>query len=154
MTNRPPSYPKTIKLYVEQQGICWVCGLPMLPPIKRDDNQVPHVFEATLDHLSPKDGQPRGTKAAHRVCNNKRQHEDLDNYRVARFIASMHKRVPRIYYALIEAIAETPGNLMLYDLIKSMNARHREAGVLWRERRWPTKCQDTVNNGGIDARPD
>ena len=67
---------KIARLFKKQHGICWICAHPMLPAAI---NQLPGPFNATLDHLAPRQhprgvADPRPVKAAHAVCNHKRHH--------------------------------------------------------------------------------
>lgn len=74
-----PTYLRTLRCFRKQRGKCWVCGYPMLPPAGNGKN--PNRFHATLDHLAPRNSgysinKPRPVKAAHRMCNNVRHHND------------------------------------------------------------------------------
>lgn len=76
--NTTPTYRRTLHLFKKQNGICWICGLIMLPPA---DRKKPNRFTATLDHLAPRNSGysidiPRPVKAAHRGCNSSRHHNN------------------------------------------------------------------------------
>lgn len=67
---------KTLKLYEEQNGLCWICGMPMLLP-KATETKAPNRWEANLDHIGKKNGEKRQIKASHAWCNSSRKHNDL-----------------------------------------------------------------------------
>jgi hypothetical protein len=92
-----PRKNRTIRLYKEQQGICWICSLPMFPPRKNPKTRNIHPFEATLDHLVPKhaDGlknTARPAKAAHAKCNSSRHHYPTTHPEVERHIQNMQNK--------------------------------------------------------------
>ncbi len=70
---------RIIRMYMRQHGFCWVCGHPMLLPV---ENNPPTRWTATIDHLSPVDHfspkQPRLALAAHKLCNNTRHHQEIE----------------------------------------------------------------------------
>lgn len=64
-----------LKLYAQQDGLCWICGRAMrvdVPPAYHPDS-------ATLDHVVPKSkggGNDRNNlKLAHRTCNMRRSND-------------------------------------------------------------------------------
>jgi hypothetical protein len=73
------TYRRTLALYQQQDGLCWICNFPMLPP--RENCRNPNRVEATLDHLARRNSGysptcPRPAKAAHKWCNNVRGHNE------------------------------------------------------------------------------
>lgn len=89
---------RIIRLYKKQNGLCWICNLPMLPPPKNPSKiNTPHAYEATIDHLAPKNigllrNLPRPTKAAHSTCNSIRHHYPITNPKVQRHIQRMQNK--------------------------------------------------------------
>jgi 5-methylcytosine-specific restriction endonuclease McrA len=82
------------RLFAMQQGLCWVCGLPMrLRPRGGRHGQ----FDATIDHLCPRRrgedlGMKRPTAAAHAVCNHVRGHRPLYSGRMRYHVKIMQLR--------------------------------------------------------------
>ena len=66
-------YRKTLILFVKQNGLCWICGCPMLLP--RQGLRNPGRWEANIDHIGQKCGRQRTLKAAHAGCNLARGHK-------------------------------------------------------------------------------
>lgn len=69
---------RTLHLWNEQKGICWICGHPMLKPDIENPKRKPNRWGTTIDHLKPNDKSFRHIKAAHLVCNNTRHHKGVD----------------------------------------------------------------------------
>ena len=89
---------RLLTLFKAQNGLCWICDLPMAPPVKRTPEEArggktPHAFEATLDHLTQRGADPerkqRPAKAAHAKCNHARHHYPLDHPKVVAHINGM-----------------------------------------------------------------
>ncbi len=86
MSNTKARRRRLQELFVEQNGICWICDLPMEPPQSRAGNY--HTFEATLDHLTPKGANiERPVKAAHAKCNHVRHHASVTSQKMIEHIA-------------------------------------------------------------------
>jgi hypothetical protein len=86
------------RLYNRQNGMCWICGLPMHQPKQGKSCQPPHAYAATIDHLEPKRLRllpNRPTKAAHRICNNLRGHMSIDDPKMQNHIKAMHLKFAR-----------------------------------------------------------
>jgi hypothetical protein len=105
------------RLFNQQNGLCWICGLPMHQPRQGLQHEPPHAYAPTIDHLEPKrlemspsigisnkpqpkflfrlEGKGRPTKAAHRICNNLRAHKPLDHPKIQNHIKMMHLKFAR-----------------------------------------------------------
>lgn len=89
---------KLLRLFEEQGGACWICGLPMTAPIfDRPAHKSPSALEATVDHLAPRgvegvNSPKRPTKAAHLKCNTVRHHHSIDHPIVANHIRAMRAK--------------------------------------------------------------
>jgi 5-methylcytosine-specific restriction endonuclease McrA len=62
------------RLFDNQGGLCWMCGLPMRLRPRRSGHG---PFDATIDHLCPRRrgaevGVKRPAAAAHAICNHVR----------------------------------------------------------------------------------
>lgn len=82
-TNNPDKRDELrLKLFVQQNGLCHLCGEPMTLE-RKDRLRAPKNF-ASFDHLTPK--SEGGTsyytnlKLAHRSCNSARQSRPLGTY--------------------------------------------------------------------------
>src|SRR4051812_4953186 len=64
---------RILKNYKKQQGLCHWCYLPMLLTGKRWKGSR-KCLKATVDHLSPRNGERREYVLAHYTCNCERQH--------------------------------------------------------------------------------
>ena len=80
---------KALKLWKQQNGICWICDRLMLPP---DFNKArnPSAWTVTVDHIGEKDGTQRLVKGAHQKCNSTRHHKDISE--ILPHIISIQKR--------------------------------------------------------------
>jgi hypothetical protein len=103
------------RLFNRQNGLCWICGLPMHQPKQGKPYEPPHAYAPTIDHLEPKrlelspnigisnkpkslfklEGRSRPTKAAHRICNNLRGHKPIDHLKVRNHIKAIHLKFAR-----------------------------------------------------------
>ena len=84
------------KLFLEQNGLCWICNQPMFPPRKRKNNLTyTNGFETTIDHLDEKNstnGKKRRIKAAHAKCNSIRHHLPLQDEKIILHIEILKKK--------------------------------------------------------------
>ena len=71
----PKAIRRRARLLVDQLGLCWHCGEPMLPVKRRGDKQVKDLC-ATIEHLLPLgeggNNSRENTVAVHYKCNQER----------------------------------------------------------------------------------
>lgn len=84
---------KALKLFEEQEGLCWICEQPMLKP---NFYKSPNRWMANIDHLVEKrkegDHSHRPIKVAHMICNSSRHHLPVEDPKIIEHIAWMKKR--------------------------------------------------------------
>ncbi|MHB1154884.1 MAG: HNH endonuclease [Eubacteriales bacterium] len=70
------------EIYKRDQGICLICGLPVLY-----DKQIDHSWNATIDHIVPlsKSGSHSmsNCQLAHRICNSLKSDDDSEGFSIS-----------------------------------------------------------------------